>query len=133
MKIVLAFLAALALPAVAHASPPRFSVDQICKILEPCLPPAKYDSGSFVEPPVIVPVTLTQIQSICSNDIDGISPGSGFPSIMGCATFEGGKCVVHVPADVSATIPDLYNVVLRHELGHCRGWTHPEYDTASLP
>jgi len=132
MKIVLALIVALALPASAHASQ-RFSVDEICKILVPCLPPAKYDHGPFVEPPLIVDVTLSQIQSICSNGNEGVVEEGSLPSIMGCAEFEDGKCVVHVPADIETTIPDLYNVVLRHELGHCRGWTHPAYDTASLP
>jgi hypothetical protein len=132
MKMVLALLATFVLPGPTQAAP-RFSVDEICEILVPCLPPARYDHGPFVEPPLILDVTLRQIQSICSNGDEGPAPEGTLPSIMGCAEFEDGKCVVHVPSDIEASIPDLYKVVLRHELGHCRGWTHPAYDTASLP
>ena len=73
---------------------------------------------------MVIDVTLQQIQSICGADDVGRVGGGGdsVPSIMGCATFQGGKCIVHVPGDLKTVLPDVYDVVLRHELGHCRGW-----------
>jgi hypothetical protein len=32
-----------------------------------------------------------------------------------------------VPSDVKAISAELYDVILRHELGHCRGWHHRRY------
>jgi hypothetical protein len=34
---------------------------------------------------------------------------------------------VHVPADLQSQLPDLYRLIVAHELGHCRGWVHARY------
>jgi hypothetical protein len=35
--------------------------------------------------------------------------------------------VVHVPGDLKVAVPELYEVVVQHELAHCRGWVHADY------
>lgn len=55
------------------------------------------------------------------------SGGSFNFGIMGCAELTGTSCIVHVPSDLQAEIPDLYKIVMAHELGHCRGWVHARY------
>jgi hypothetical protein len=151
MSRFLAILASFALllptgmasAAGAHAS---FTTAELCQILQPCQPPARFASGPFVVPPVIEKVTLRQVQSICgggpssaSRDKQGdlgpetvqaalASAASSFHSeIMGCAQLQATRCVVHVPADLQSQLPDLYRLIVAHELGHCRGWVHARY------
>ena len=136
----------LALPAVtAQAKKAPFSTATMCEVLQPCRPPAQYASGPFLEPPQIVPVTLRRVQAICGagyaaflgKDAIASGPatvqavkasGGGFNfSIMGCAQLTGNACIVHLPSDLRAEMPELYALVLAHELGHCRGWVHARY------
>jgi hypothetical protein len=130
VRFLLAALLASALPAAAHAAP-RYSEATLCKILVPCEPPAQYAAGPYLAPPIIRQVTLARIQTVCRNAGDASS--GDLPGIMGCAAFEAGACVVHVPSDLKSTIPELYSVILRHELAHCRGWVHSDYAIAALP
>jgi hypothetical protein len=107
------------------------SIAEICKVLTPCLPPPQYDSGPFLMPPVVIDVPLSDIQQICGNGYKSILGNRPeLPTVMGCAAFEADACVVHVPSDIKQSIPDLYRAVLRHELGHCRGWVHADYASA---
>ena len=114
----------------------------LCAVLLPCLPPTRYTRGPFVEPPTIERVSLATIQQACSTGENIVlSPTSkktpriqqalgnfgGGLSIMGCALITNTSCIVHVPSDVEKVIPRLYDIVVEHELGHCRGWVHPRY------
>jgi hypothetical protein len=123
MKLFVAILAAIVLaPAAVNAA--SYSREQLCMILQPCEPPRAFASGPFVAEPVIIEVTLRQIQQRCGSASENIVAAD---TIMGCALLEPTRCVVHVPKDVKAAIPELYDVVLRHELAHCRGWVHAHY------
>jgi hypothetical protein len=150
MSRFLAILASFALllpTGVASAAATRaaFTTAELCQILQPCQPPARFASGPFLEPPVIEKVTLRQVQSICGGGYSAFlgkqrdlgpetvqaalaSAASSFHSeIMGCAQLQTTRCVVHVPADLQAQLPDLYKLIVAHELGHCRGWVHARY------
>lgn len=103
--------------------------NQLCQIMQPCLPPLLYASGPFLAKPVIIPVTLREVQSICGDGAraflgDRVNTAATPFSIFGCAELGPTACVVHVPKDVKAISADLYDMILQHELGHCRGWRH---------
>ncbi len=109
-------------PAMAMKS--RFSKAELCQVLYPCEPPARYQSGPYLEKPRIVSVSMQQVQAICAGHSD-MAAGSGFPfTVMGCAQLTGTECVVHVSDSLKKVSGDLYKLVLAHELGHCRGWRH---------
>jgi hypothetical protein len=133
MKLVFALAAMMALPAAAEAAP-EYALATLCQVLQPCQPPAQFASGPYLAPPVILEVTLDEIQAACDNGHRALI-GKGqaaAPAFMGCAAFVGSGCVVHVPADVKLAVPELYDLILAHELAHCRGWVHADYDTAGL-
>ena len=119
MIVLLALLAAAVLPVAANAAP-VYSKPALCQILEPCEPPARYASGPYLAPVIIREVALHEIQAICRG---GYGAHAG-PGVMGCAEFTGDRCVVRLPSDIKKSVPELYEVVRRHELGHCRGWVH---------
>ena len=127
----------LMLPFAAHAQKSRYSTTQLCQILQPCQPPAQYASGPYVAKPVIRQVSLRQIQSICGSgyaaflgtkahpdSVQAAVDAGGDFGTLGCAQLNAGDCVVHVPSDLQAALPELYRLVLAHELAHCRGWVH---------
>jgi hypothetical protein len=129
-------VAGVLLASAAHAA--TFSKVQLCQVLQPCEPPAKFASGPFLETPVIRKVSLREVQTACGGRYRpflgdrGVATAtanadSGFPGIMGCAQFVGSACVVHVPRDIEAAVPELYALILAHELAHCRGWVHQRY------
>jgi hypothetical protein len=141
--LLIASLASL-LPAAAPAAQGRFSSQTLCEILQPCRPPPAYASGAFLAKPVIHHVTLRQLQSICGGGYAAFlgdkannrpvslqaAMASGQAAdfgILGCAALDTTACVVHLPGDVKATLPELYGLVLAHELAHCRGWVHERY------
>jgi hypothetical protein len=127
MKRILLILAILLLPpTTADAMKSRFSTAELCQILQPCQPPAQYARGPFVAKPVVLQVSLREVQSICGGG--GDQAAAGFPyGIFGCAQITESSCIVHVPRELKAEIPELYAQVLAHELGHCRGWVHAHY------
>lgn len=110
-------------PTAASAAAPQFSNTQLCQILQPCEPPARYRSGPFVAKPVVREVSMGKVQSICGGTH---AAANGF-GIMGCAQIRGGECIVHVPRNLKRELPALFDLVLAHEFGHCRGWTHRHY------
>lgn len=110
----------LAAPADAGFVPNHFSKETLCKVVYPCVPPARYRSGAFLAPPKVVSVSMAQIQRICANETMAMGE---VPTVMGCAELTGTQCIVHV-SDSLKQIDGLYDVVLQHELGHCRGWVH---------
>ena len=125
MKVLLVLLAVAAATPVAAQAGPIYSKPELCKILEPCEAPAQYASGPFLAPPVIHDVPLEEIQVVCGNGYRAfLGDRASVPGIMGCAQFADGLCIVHLPSDVKAAVPELYDVVRRHELAHCRGWVH---------
>ena len=110
------------LPAVAANTPrTEFSTATMCAALQPCVAPAEYSSGAFLDKPIIKLVTMRQIQVICGSGGEHASSGDG---VMGCAQLTGTACIVHLPSELKAQIPELYRLVLTHELAHCRGWVH---------
>lgn len=133
----------LMLPVPAQATKPRFSTQMLCEILQPCQPPAQYASGAFLAKPVVRHVTLREIQTICGGGYASFlgdkarrpvslqaAMASGQAAdfgILGCAALDATSCVVHLPSDVKAALPDLYRLVHAHELAHCRGWVHGRY------
>ena len=108
------------------AKSPQLSTAELCEVLQPCLTPAQYASGPFVEKPVIKLVTFRQVQSICGS---GGQHGDavGDDAILGCAQLTGMGCIVHVPRDIKAKSPQIFDLILAHELAHCRGWVHARY------
>ena len=66
MRIFLFLLGALLLvPTSASAMKTRFSTAEMCQVLQPCQPPAKFAKGSFLAKPVIREVSLREVQSVC--------------------------------------------------------------------
>jgi hypothetical protein len=145
LAAILGFLVLL-LPVSAASAGESFSTAELCQVLQPCQPPAKFASGPFLEPVVIRKVTLRQIQAICGgartaalHDHDHDTGAERIHAamaagalgrgveIMGCAQLQPASCVVHVPAALKAQLPELYALILAHELGHCRGWVHARY------
>jgi hypothetical protein len=104
---------------VAHA---EFAHDTICQILQPCDPPAQYSSGPFLAQPVIMDMDQHEMALTCNGSAHGAAGGA-----LGCATFKQGYCIVTMSRDIKETLPELYQVILQHELGHCRGWVHPRF------
>lgn len=137
MKRVL-FLSAIALmaPMTAHAAK-GYSTEQLCQILQPCQAPPQYASGPYLAKPIVRRVSLQQVQSICGGGYAAflgkrarpksiqaaVASGGGFGT-LGCAQLNATECIVHVPSDLSAVLPQLFRLVLAHELAHCRGWVH---------
>ena len=104
----------------------RFSTAELCQILQPCQPPAKFAKGGFLAKPIVRDVSLSEVQSVCGGA--GDRAASGFPyGIFGCAQVNPDSCMVHVPRELKAKLPELYSLVLAHELGHCRGWVHESH------
>ena len=126
----------LMLPAEAHAQ--KYSTAQLCKILQPCQPPAQYASGPYLAKPVIRHVTLKQIQVVCDkghsrlrrvwtpqgNETMHDVSSNADNDILGCAQLNANACIVYVPSNLKSVLPDLYRLVVAHELAHCRGWVH---------
>lgn len=112
------FLALAALVLLGAAAPANASSD-LCELLQPCRAPAQYASGAFVAKPVVREVGMEVVRSRC-NDTH-VAAGEG---ALGCASFESGACVVLVPKDVKAISPELFRLIVEHELAHCRGWVH---------
>lgn len=137
---VLLVVVAVMAPSAAHATKKHYSTQELCQLLQPCLPPARYASGPYLAKPVIRRVTLRQVQSICGG-ADATRQGHQYRSdskqtavssggdlgTLGCALIEGADCIVHVPIDLKSVLPELYRIVLVHELAHCRGWVHRRY------
>jgi hypothetical protein len=128
----------------AHAAKARFSTSNLCELLLPCLPPAQFANGAFLAKPVIQNVTLSQLQTVCGGGYAALlgdkakqrqvslqaAMASGDAAdfgILGCTDLNAVSCVVNVPGEVKAELPELYRLVLTHELAHCRGWVHPRY------
>ena len=133
MRYLLIALGLIFVSGSAFAMQSQSQRNELCQIMEPCLPPAQYASGPFLAKPVIVNVTLRQVQSICGGGARAFlgdrmtRTGGNDYSIFGCAQLQPTTCIVHVPSDVKAISPELYDVILQHELGHCRGWHHQRY------
>jgi hypothetical protein len=110
----------------AMAMKPHFTKAEMCQVIYPCEPPVNYRSGPFLAPPHIVAVTMPRIQAICGGGEERAARGSAFPyDIMACAQVTPTSCVIHISNGLRAASPELYALVLAHELGHCRGWVHP--------
>lgn len=144
MRYTLLILAALIFtPTGVDAAKPEFSIEMMCAVLQPCQPPARYASGPFLAPPVVREITLRQVQSACggyraflgdrtfqgADTVQAALAGGGAlgPGIMGCAQLTGSSCIVHVPGNLKTELPELFELVLAHELAHCRGWRHGRY------
>lgn len=125
---------ALMMPAAAQAQ--KYTTLQLCEILRPCQAPARYTSGPYLAIPVIRHVSLKRIQGICGGSYARLGPRTGHETLqgavlahgdigtLGCAQLTASACIVHVPSDLRTVLPDLYHIVLAHELAHCRGWVH---------
>ena len=133
----LIFLSAIALmaPTAAHAAN-GYSTEQLCQILQPCQAPPQYASGPFLAKPIVRRISLRQLQSVCGGgyaaflgkkappqSIQAAVASGGFGT-LGCAQLKATECIVHVPSDLGVVLPQLYRLVLAHELAHCRGWVH---------
>jgi hypothetical protein len=132
MRRLFLIAAAVVLASAAHAM--TFSKVQLCQILQPCEVPQRFASGPFREKPVVRKVSLRDIQTICGgrrpfpgNRDRAAAADADVPGLLGCAQFVGGACVVHVPGDLEAAVPELYRLIVDHELAHCRGWVHRRY------
>ncbi len=124
LAAVVSALMFAAAPAQSADMPISISEETICAVLQPCTVPASFSSGPFLAPPEVRDVPLARIQRICSG---GMHASAGGNSLLGCAQLAGGRCVVHVPADIKRAVPVLYRMILQHELAHCRGWRHERY------
>src|SRR6478735_8429290 len=115
MRSLIAALGILVLAGTAVESKGSYSTADLCKVLQPCLAPAKYSSGPFLAKPHIRVVSLREVQSACGSPfaskfkgtatIHAVMSGDG---TLGCAKFANNACVVHVPGDLKGKLPDLY-------------------------
>jgi len=111
-------------PTPSLASQSRFTKAELCQVLYPCEPPTRYRSGRFVKQPRIVDVSMRQVEAICAGRVSHARNGDFPYTVMGCAELTGTECIVHISTSLKTVSPLLYDLVLAHELGHCRGWRH---------
>jgi hypothetical protein len=112
------FVAAAGLLVLGAIATP-VSASDLCELLQPCRAPAKYASGTFLAKPDVREVGMDVVRARC-NDVH-VAAGEG---ALGCASFEGDRRVVIVPAAVKKISPGLFRLLVEHELAHCRGWVH---------
>jgi hypothetical protein len=93
---------------------------ELCVLLQPCRPPAAFSRGPFVAEPDIRVVDLKSLRKICTR---GLHLGRD-ERAFGCAAFQRGRCVVHLPREIQTLSPALFRIIKEHELAHCRGWVH---------
>lgn len=109
----------LALLALLFIGTETSSASDLCMLLQPCKAPARYASGAYIAKPEVREVSMQTVSQYC-NDTH-VAAGAG---ALGCATIEGGTCLVLVPKEVRAISPQLFKLIVEHELAHCRGWVH---------
>lgn len=86
------------------------------------LPPAEYDQD-FKGELTIKRGTQNDLRSACPNTFRAGNHA------VGCAKrlLDGQICVIYILNDIGLQMIGWdYELVLRHELGHCAGWVHPQ-------
>jgi hypothetical protein len=86
------------------------------------LPPPEYDR-EFKGELTIKRGTQNDLRAACPNSF---RPGN---HAIGCAKrlLDGQICIIYMLNDVGLQMIGWdYQIVLRHELGHCAGWSHPQ-------
>jgi hypothetical protein len=110
-----------AVPDSAHA---KVTKREFCAVMQYCRIPARYRNGPFLAKPVIREVSLVEVKRGCSAGGDVASKGILSEYILGCARIVGANCVIYVPKEVRTISSEIFDMVLEHELAHCRGWVH---------
>jgi hypothetical protein len=112
-------LAATVAADVAYA---KLNRQEFCAATRYCRIPARFLSGPFLAKPLLREVPLREIQKRCSDH--AVIPFGVASPVVGCARFQSENCVVYLPKEVRAISQEMFDMVVEHELAHCRGWVH---------
>ena len=85
-------------------------------------PPDRYAGGPFIAQPVIQEVPLRALARYCTDTGTAVNDHVDGP--LACAVLGDGLCRIYMPSDIRQVADGLYEFILQHELGHCRGWRH---------
>ena len=121
--VALLFIGAAAAMA-PNAAYAKLKKADFCEAAKYCRIPAKFRSGPFLAQPQLREVSLRDIQKRCSKSGHAAGPFGVASPVVGCAMFQGTNCVVYLPKEVRAISQEMFDMVVEHELAHCRGWTH---------
>jgi len=105
------------------------------------LPPPEYDHPYDKELTIVDNVNWETIQKVCGPIYANAPSGS---ILTGCAHIYPDHCLIYIaePRTMQtaslvyhSTVRDTYDRVLRHEIGHCNGWSsyHPNPQRDALP
>jgi hypothetical protein len=95
----------------------RIQADRAARITYGYAPPEEYDHP--YEGKLLISRENEQetMRLVCSRT-------SGRP-VVACAMNWGGECVIKLARERDMTVS--LDVVLRHEIGHCNGWSSPDH------
>jgi hypothetical protein len=91
-------------------------------------PPIEYDHYYEGDLTIIVVDTIEEIRAICNLPLS--------PYLLACSKRNARSCVIHMVADsVMRTKGWTTGLLLRHEIGHCNGWSgkHEGERALSMP
>jgi hypothetical protein len=108
-------------PDTGHA---KLSKREFCAVAEYCRIPVQFRRGPFLAQPLLREMPIREIQKNCSRDGHAAGPFGVNSPVIGCAKFQDTNCVVYLPKEVRDLSKDIFDMVVEHELAHCRGWTH---------
>jgi len=123
--VVVALVAAGGIAGVApNSAYAKVTKREFCAVMQYCRIPARYRKGGFLAKPVIREVSLSEVREGCSTTTEVSRKGILADYILGCARIVGANCFIYVPKDVRTISDEIFEMVLEHELAHCRGWVH---------
>jgi hypothetical protein len=113
--LLLAIIMMLSVPVLVHSLPlPRAQQEKL-------LPPAEYDHDYDGEL-LLVRMAAEDISIVCKR---ALAPGQTLT--LGCSQSIGRSCRVMIAKDEELKQHGLdYDIVYRHEVGHCNGWKHAD-------
>lgn len=122
--VVVAIVATGVLVVVPHSARAKLTKRDFCAVMQYCRIPARFRKGPFLAKPIVHEVSLPEIRENCTTGGETAKPGILSDYVLACARMLGDNCVVYVPSEVRSISQDIFDMVLEHELAHCRGWQH---------
>lgn len=126
---VLVVVALAATSGFAGVAPPDSAYAEVtrrefCSVMQYCRIPLRYRKGPFLAKPVIREVSVSEVRKGCSTNAEGASKGILDDYVLGCARIVDEECVIYVPTEARMISDEIFDMVIEHELAHCRGWVH---------
>lgn len=120
LKMLVAAAAIAVTAPFMSAAPASAGGIDLCQIVDHCRAPARYATGPFRAEPVVRTMDARNLATWCSNG-QGLGGQEG---PLGCTELGSDRCLVFISDKVRPASRELYDLVLAHELAHCRGWIH---------